>query len=56
MMSDIVLYSSSQDEQSFPPLLIRAMSIGIPIVASDYPVIRKYVRDLHRIFHTENLN
>nr|GLL23373.1 uncharacterized protein LOC109187967 [Ipomoea trifida] len=45
MMSDIVLYSSSQDEQSFPPLLIRAMSFGIPIVASDYPVIRKYVVD-----------
>ncbi|CAH9130043.1 unnamed protein product, partial [Cuscuta epithymum] len=45
MMSDIVLYSSSQDEQNFPPPLIRAMSYGIPIVASDYPVIHKYVVD-----------
>ncbi|RAL43748.1 hypothetical protein DM860_014249 [Cuscuta australis] len=45
MMSDIVLYSSSQDEQNFPPLLIRAMAYGIPVVASDYPVIRKYVVD-----------
>ena len=43
LMADIVLYGSSQDVQGFPPLLTRAMSFGIPIVASDYPVIKKYV-------------
>lgn len=43
LMADIVLYGSSQEEQGFPPLLTRAMSFGIPIIAPDYPVIRKYV-------------
>lgn len=42
-MADIVLYGSSQDEQAFPPLLTRAMSFGIPVIAPDYPVIKKYV-------------
>ncbi|CAN4126505.1 unnamed protein product [Withania somnifera] len=32
-------------QQEFPPFLIRAMSFGIPIVAPDYPVIKKYVVD-----------
>ncbi|XP_017252803.2 uncharacterized protein LOC108223192 isoform X2 [Daucus carota subsp. sativus] len=45
LMADIVLYGSSQDEQGFPPLLTRAMSFGIPVVAPDYPVIKKYVND-----------
>ena len=43
LMADIVLYGSSQDEQGFPPLLMRAMSFGIPVIAPDYPVIKKYV-------------
>lgn len=43
LMADIVLYGSSQDEQAFPPLLTRAMSFGIPVIAPDYPVIKKYV-------------
>lgn len=43
LMVDIVLYGSSQDEQGFPPLLTRAMSFGIPVIAPDYPVIKKYV-------------
>ena len=43
LMVDIVLYGSSQDVQGFPPLLTRAMSFGIPIVAPDYPVVKKYV-------------
>lgn len=42
-MADIVLYGSSQDEQGFPPLLIRAMTFGIPVIAPDYPVLKKYV-------------
>ncbi|KAA8539217.1 hypothetical protein F0562_025909 [Nyssa sinensis] len=45
LMADIVLYGSSQDEQGFPPLLTRAMSFGIPVIAPDYPVIKKYVVD-----------
>ncbi|XP_057471754.1 uncharacterized protein LOC130760449 isoform X1 [Actinidia eriantha] len=45
LMADIVLYGSSQDVQGFPPLLKRAMSFGIPIVAPDYPLIKKYVVD-----------
>lgn len=43
VMADIVLYGSSQDEQGFPPLLIRAMTFGIPIAVPDIPVITKYV-------------
>ncbi|CAL5363416.1 unnamed protein product [Camellia sinensis] len=45
LMADIVLYGSSQDEQGFPPLLTRAMSFAIPVIAPDYPVIKKYVVD-----------
>ncbi|KAL8159905.1 hypothetical protein V2J09_001442 [Rumex salicifolius] len=45
LMSDIVLYGTSQDEQGFPSLLTRAMSFGIPIVAPDLPVIKTYVLD-----------
>ncbi|PIA54895.1 hypothetical protein AQUCO_00901063v1 [Aquilegia coerulea] len=44
-MSDIVLHGSFQDEQGFPSLLIRAMSFGIPVVAPDLPIIKKYVVD-----------
>lgn len=47
LMSDIILYGSSQDEQGFPPLLTRAMSFGVPVVAPDYPVIKKYVSFIH---------
>nr|XP_043613624.1 uncharacterized protein LOC122585562 [Erigeron canadensis] len=43
LTSDIVLYGSSQEEQSFPSLLTRAMTFGIPIITPDYPIIRKYV-------------
>lgn len=43
LMADIVLYTSSQDEQGFPIFLTRAMSFGIPIIAADYPVINRYV-------------
>lgn len=43
LMADIVLYGSSQDEQGFPTLLTRAMTFGIPVIAPDYPVIKKYV-------------
>lgn len=44
-MADIVVYGSSQDEQAFPPLLVRAMSFGIPVIAPSLPIIEKYVVD-----------
>ncbi|XP_076897085.1 uncharacterized protein LOC143550296 [Bidens hawaiensis] len=45
LISDIVLCGSSQEEQSFPSLLTRAMTLGIPVIAPDYPIITKYVVD-----------
>lgn len=42
-MADAVVYGSFEEEQSFPPLLLRAMSFGIPIVAPDLTTIKKYV-------------
>ncbi|OAY62221.1 uncharacterized protein LOC110614988 isoform X2 [Manihot esculenta] len=43
--SDIVVYGSFHEEQSFPEILIKAMCIGKPIVAPDLHMIRKYVDD-----------
>ncbi|KAF9674942.1 hypothetical protein SADUNF_Sadunf10G0180100 [Salix dunnii] len=43
LVADIVLYGSSQDEQGFPPVLIRAMTLGIPVIAPDVPTMKKYV-------------
>ncbi|KAG7992813.1 hypothetical protein I3843_02G147000 [Carya illinoinensis] len=45
LMADIVLYASNQDLQGFPSLLIRAMTFGIPVIAPDLPIFRKYVVD-----------
>ncbi|XP_050210140.1 uncharacterized protein LOC126660612 isoform X2 [Mercurialis annua] len=45
LMADIVIYGSSQDDQGFPPLVIRAMTFGIPVIAPDIPIIMKYVVD-----------
>ena len=42
-MADIVLYGSSQEEQGFPPLIIRAMTFGIPVITPDFPIMKKYV-------------
>ncbi|GJS37432.1 glycosyl transferase, family 1 protein [Tanacetum coccineum] len=43
LTADIVLYVSSQEEQGFPSLLTRAMTFGVPVIAPDYQIIRKYV-------------
>lgn len=51
MMADIVLYGSSQEMQSFPPLLIRAMSFEIPIMVPDLPALRNYVSLFEIHFH-----
>nr|UYE91534.1 putative glycosyltransferase [Anoectochilus roxburghii] len=45
MIADIVLYGSFQEEQSFPPLLVRAMTFQIPIIVPDFAPITKYVND-----------
>ncbi|RZC70593.1 hypothetical protein C5167_033734 [Papaver somniferum] len=45
LMADIVLHGSFQDEQGFPPLLIRAMSFEIPVIAPDLPIIKRYIVD-----------
>ncbi|KAF6134355.1 hypothetical protein GIB67_005747 [Kingdonia uniflora] len=45
LRADIILHGSFQDEQGFPPLLVRAMTFGIPVIAPDLPIITKYVID-----------
>ncbi|KAL5569492.1 hypothetical protein UlMin_026067 [Ulmus minor] len=55
LMADIILYDSSQDVQGFPPLLIRAMTFGIPVIAPDFPVLLQYVQDgIHGIFFSKH--
>ncbi|KAE7997107.1 hypothetical protein FH972_001769 [Carpinus fangiana] len=50
-MADIALYGSDQDVQGFPPLLIRAMTFGIPVIAPDFPILKKYiVGGVHGLF------
>uniref|UniRef100_A0A1J3IQQ4 Uncharacterized protein n=1 Tax=Noccaea caerulescens TaxID=107243 RepID=A0A1J3IQQ4_NOCCA len=43
--SDLVIYGSFLEEQSFPEILMKAMALGKPIVAPDLFNIRKYVDD-----------
>ncbi|XP_027364871.1 uncharacterized protein LOC113871967 isoform X2 [Abrus precatorius] len=54
-MADIILYGSAQDVQGFPPLLIRAMAFEIPVIAPDFPVLKKYIVDgVHGIFFSKH--
>ncbi|KAK6228328.1 hypothetical protein SCA6_000668 [Theobroma cacao] len=51
LMADIVLYGTSQEEQGFPSLIIRAMTFGIPVITPDFPIMKKYVVDgTHGVF------
>lgn len=43
LVADVLVYASYQEEQSFPSLVVRAMSFGIPIVTPDFPIMKKYV-------------
>ncbi|KAK8691720.1 hypothetical protein V6N13_075219 [Hibiscus sabdariffa] len=55
LMADIVLYGSSQEEQGFPPLIIRSMAFGIPVITPDFPIIKKYLADgTHCVFFPKN--
>ncbi|XP_042469311.1 uncharacterized protein LOC122052005 isoform X2 [Zingiber officinale] len=58
LMADIVLYWPFNREQSFPPLLLLAMSFEIPIVAPNFTAIEKYVVDsVHGfLFHPSRLD
>ncbi|KAF3456540.1 hypothetical protein FNV43_RR01193 [Rhamnella rubrinervis] len=40
--SDVVVYGSLLEEQSFPDILIKAMCLGKPIIAPNLSMIRKY--------------
>ncbi|XP_031504760.1 uncharacterized protein LOC116267270 [Nymphaea colorata] len=44
-ISDLVIYGTFREEQSFPSFLIRAMCLGKPIVAPDLEMIRKHIDD-----------
>ncbi|CAN8257166.1 unnamed protein product [Cochlearia groenlandica] len=55
LIADILVYASSQEEQNFPPLIVRAMSFGIPIITPDFPVMKKYMSDgVHGLFFRRN--
>ena len=41
--SDLVIYGSFLEEQSFPEILMKAMALGKPIVAPDLLNIKKHV-------------
>ncbi|CAN0825132.1 hypothetical protein LINGRAHAP2_LOCUS314 [Linum grandiflorum] len=43
--ADLVVYGSFHEEQSFPEVVMKAMSMGKPVIAPDIAVIRKYVND-----------
>ncbi|XP_019194793.1 PREDICTED: uncharacterized protein LOC109188619 [Ipomoea nil] len=44
-LSDIVIYASVREQQSFPYTLLKAMLFGKPIVAPDLSIIKKHVVD-----------
>ncbi|KAL0845948.1 hypothetical protein Bca101_019194 [Brassica carinata] len=55
--SDLVIYGSFLEEQSFPEILMKAMALGKPIVAPDLLNIKKHVDDrvTGYLFSKENL-
>ncbi|KAL9663139.1 hypothetical protein QQ045_027978 [Rhodiola kirilowii] len=44
-VSDLVIYGCFLEEQAFPDILVKAMSLGKPIVAPDLHIIKKHVSD-----------
>ncbi|KAK8504158.1 hypothetical protein V6N13_132017 [Hibiscus sabdariffa] len=56
-MTDLVIYGSFLEEPSFPENLMKAMSLGKPIIAPELSNIRKYVDDRVNgyIFPKENI-
>lgn len=45
-ISDLVIYGSFLEEQSFPEILVHSMCFGKPIIAPDLLMIKKYVSSL----------
>ncbi|CAN1237559.1 hypothetical protein LINGRAPRIM_LOCUS1903 [Linum grandiflorum] len=43
--ADLVVYGSFHEEQSFPEVVMKAMSMGKPVIAPDIAVIRKYFEE-----------
>lgn len=43
--ADLVVYGSFHEEQAFPAILIRAMSLEKPIIVPKLPIIQKYIED-----------
>jgi len=43
-MSDAIVYGSFRDEQAFPPILSRAMSLQRPVIAPNRSAFREQVR------------
>lgn len=54
--SDVVIYGSSVEEQSFPDILIKALCLEKPIIAPDLSIIRKYVCFYFLLFETQMSN
>lgn len=46
LIADTVLHGSFNEEPSFPPLLLRAMSFGVPIIAPNISQITKHVSQI----------
>ncbi|KAI7735320.1 hypothetical protein M8C21_029737 [Ambrosia artemisiifolia] len=44
-ITDLVIYGSFLEEQSFPDILIKAMCLEKPIIAPDLSIIKKHVND-----------
>ncbi|XP_071735917.1 uncharacterized protein [Rutidosis leptorrhynchoides] len=57
-ITDVVIYGSFLEEQTFPDILIKAMCFEKPIVAPDVSIIKKYVDDKVNgyLFTKENIN
>ncbi|CAI0460227.1 unnamed protein product [Linum tenue] len=43
--ADLVIYGSFNEEQSFPEVIMKAMSMAKPVIAPDLAMIKKYVDD-----------
>lgn len=53
-ISDLVIYGSCLNEQSFPSVLVQAMCLEKLVIAPDLEIIRKYVCSrIHIIFYQD---
>lgn len=55
-IADLVIYGSFLEEQSFPDILIKAMTYEKLIIAPNLSMIQKYVCDLPLNFVYHNVN